>query len=558
MKKLIILLLTILSVTTVSAQTSVNADGTIKHRGNVAIIVEGRSFTFSNGNFVKAVDDESMNVLKTTLRALCMEKFSNMNFGIVNRDDEANAQVKQLIEENKLEDYLNGISVQAKNQGADYLFLVDITNYGENDAAFQIEISTRLISIANNFGYHKLYRSGAIGLGNEADMREKARRLIKEFETSLEEQITEVFPEQYFIAQADGKTWDLGAYQPNGRIESDDKFYAFKLSKSNLQIANNIVPIQILDEVGVATNAKGIGGYAQVKANKNVDASPDIVVFRNLKQPVFSGTMLTTFFGLPYKFDSYEGLVKSRINNAVYSAITENVGTQLIEHDHLPEIRAERELQKSEDFLDGHVVEQMKAIGAQYLIKLENFVMNGTQVSFKMSLISVAQNQIARSVDIVSSIDNIENEMYKQLCERFAWPCVIDNVTGNTLELSSVITLKDGVDCLLQLTKAVKNPTTGEISYSRSDVCTMTLKEYHGNKSIMTIGKVFSEDDMKGLENFSKIGFVTFRVDGSAIKSDKSTTSDVQKKAKKEERKQKVKGFFNKLGGALLQNAGEK
>ena len=128
MNKLFLFLLTILSITTASAQTSVNADGTIKHRGNVAIIVEGRNFTFSDGNFVKTIDDETMQMLKTTLRALSIQKFSNMNFGIVNRDDEANSQVKQLIEENKLEDYLDGISVQAKNQGADYLFLVDITN----------------------------------------------------------------------------------------------------------------------------------------------------------------------------------------------------------------------------------------------------------------------------------------------------------------------------------------------------------------------------------------------------------------------------------------------
>lgn len=64
MNKLFLFLLTILSITTASAQTSVNADGTIKHRGNVAIIVEGRNFTFSDGNFVKTIDDETMQMLK--------------------------------------------------------------------------------------------------------------------------------------------------------------------------------------------------------------------------------------------------------------------------------------------------------------------------------------------------------------------------------------------------------------------------------------------------------------------------------------------------------------
>lgn len=43
-----------------------------------------------------------------------MQKFQNMCFGIVNRDDEATKQVEELIEENKLEDYLDGISAKAK------------------------------------------------------------------------------------------------------------------------------------------------------------------------------------------------------------------------------------------------------------------------------------------------------------------------------------------------------------------------------------------------------------------------------------------------------------
>lgn len=67
----------------------------------------------------------------------------------------------------------------------------------------------------------------------------------------------------------------------------------------------------------------------------------------------------------------------------------------------------------------------MKSIGAMFLLKLEDYQRNGANVSLKVSLISVEQNMILRTVDVVSSIDNIENEMYKQLCDRFAFPCVV-------------------------------------------------------------------------------------------------------------------------------------
>ena len=159
MRQVFLFISTLMLVLGVHAQTAVNQDGSIKFRGNVAIFVDSKCYTFSNGQAVKSIDNGTSTLLKTSLRAIAMEKFQNLSFGIVNRDDEAAKQVEALIEENKLEDYLDGISVRAKNQGADYLYLVRAVVYGENDAAAQIEISTRLMNVQNNLGYHSFYRS---------------------------------------------------------------------------------------------------------------------------------------------------------------------------------------------------------------------------------------------------------------------------------------------------------------------------------------------------------------------------------------------------------------
>ena len=71
----------------------------------------------------------------------------------------------------------------------------------------------------------------------------------------------------------------------------------------------------------------------------------------------------------------------------------------------------------------------------------------------------------------------------------------------------------------------------------------------------MSINKVFSKEDLKNIENNSSIGFVTIRVDGGNIKSDISSQSDVQQKAKKEENKKKTKETFKALGRALLESS---
>ena len=211
-------------------------------------------------------------------------------------------------------------------------------------------------------------------------------------------------------------------------------------------------------------------------------------------------------------------------------------------------------MQKGEDFVDGHVVEQMKAIGAMYLLHLDGYQRAGATVSMKLSLIDVGKNQVVRTVDVVSSLDNIENELYKQLCQRIAFPCLVKREGKSQIELTSVLSLTSGDNCVLELTKPVQNPATGEVTYSRSDVCTLRFDTYMGNKSLLTIGKVFSEDDLADIESASAAGRVTFRINGSEILSGTSAQTDVQQKAEQEEKKQKRKNTLQKFRKSLIEN----
>lgn len=554
MKQIFVIISAIFITLGIHAQTSVNKDGSIKFRGNVAIFVDSKSYTFKNGETVKSVSNETTALLKTTLRAIAMEKFQNIAFGIVNRDDETNRQVEELIEENKLEDYLDGVSARAKNQGADYLYLVEAVIYGEEEKAAQLEISTRLLNVENNMGYHSFFRSDAVSLNDAERTRKEVAKLVDDFSSSLENGLMSIFPEQYYITQTNGKELTLGAYQPNGKILPTDKFYAFKFQKSSMQLGGTSTSIQVLENVAIGQNATIKNGQLTIKADKQIANTSDIVLFRNVAQPAFNGTnqMTMTFFGLNNDEDDFDGMIKGRINNAMFDAITRHAGLQLIEHDHLSSLKKERELQKSEDFIDGHVVEQMRSIGAMFLLKLEDYQRTDAQLSMKLSLISIEQNKILRTIDVVSSIDNIENELFKQLCERIAYPCVIRKIGKDKLELSSVLSLRENDDCVLQLTKAVQNPMTGEVSYSRSDVCSLRFDTYMGNKSIMTINKIISKEDLSDIENNSSAGLVTFRIDGTSVKSDISTKSDIQQKVEKEEKKQRTKEALKGLGKSLF------
>lgn len=474
--------------------------------------------------------------------------FSNACFAIVNRDDEAARQVAETLKENQLEDYLNGLPTVAKNQGADYLFLVDITIYSEEDKAVQYETDIRLINVENNQGYHTFYRSDVI---TQKNMATKASENVEKLRTLISSFISEIFPEQYGVVKGNGKTWLLVPYQPNGRILNDDNFYAFKLKKELFKAGEMKDSILVLQKFAVCKKPTPNGGYVQVKSDVSESDFSDVVLIKDNPYMILRrGLFRATFFGLPYDTDTYDGLAKKRINNAVFSAITRHKGMQLIEHDQLMKLKQERELQKGEDFLDGHVVEQMKAVGAKYLIKLESYKRVDTQVEFKLVLISIADNSILRIVDVNTSIDNIENEMYKQICDRVVYPCVVKKLNKNSYEMATTISLVEGDNCILMSRNEIKNPMTGEVSYSTSDVCSIVVDEYRGNKCILSVDKIIDKELFSSLEKNSLNGLVTFRIDGSKIKSNTSSQSDVAKAVEKQEKAEKRKKLWNALKAA--------
>ena len=335
----------------------------------------------------------------------------------------------------------------------------------------------------------------------------------------------------------------------------DDKWYAFRYTQEQLKIRNQSIPVTVLKKETEAKFDKADGGYCQVKADKALPVSQDIVLFRNQEEPVVTtGYTPITFFALSYNPKTHDGYIKNRVNNAVYDAITRHPGMVLIEQEHLPELKKERELQKTEEFIDGHVVEQMKAIGAQYMLHLDNFVIEGSKVSFQLNMVSVAENRIVRNIDVTTSVDNIENEMYKQVCERLTYPCNVKSIGKKDLAILSGWALKTGEKIEIIANKEIVNPISKEVSYSKVTLCGCIVKEYMGNKFIAEVENIINEDDFKLIEKYSEESALSIKMDGSDIKSDDSEISEVEKANKKQEKKEKRKAFFNKLGNAIKEN----
>ena len=357
----------------------------------------------------------------------------------------------------------------------------------------------------------------------------------------LESFLYSLFPEQYFIAEAKGKDLALGAYQTNGRILPSDKFYAYKFKKEPISLMGQKFDAQIIQPIGSATQAKLEKGKLIVKADTKLNANPEIVLIRNLPEVKISQPSITvTYFGLDYDSESSDGFARQRVNNAMLSAITENPFIQLIEQETIEELHKEREIQKSEDFLNGHTVAQMKAIGAGIILKVDNYISDGTNAQFVLSIIDVASNQIVRQVEIESTLDDLETAILKNLYDRFVSFANVVSADKKGFTIITLSTIPQGTILEFYATIEQKNPLTGEIGCVNSMLVSGEVIASHGQQSVIRpIEKTNLINDYSDLKTFSDANNLSVKIDGSKIKIDT-----------KKENKQK-RSFFDKLNDAV-------
>ena len=92
------------------------------------------------------------------------------------------------------------------------------------------------------------------------------------------------------------------------------------------------------------------------------------------------------------------------IQDAVTNAFLKSKRFDLVEREKMSQLKSEKELQKSEDFIDGSVVEQTKTLGAQYVVMgniSESDVLSKTTNVYMVGNVTTLTAKIAFSIKIV-------------------------------------------------------------------------------------------------------------------------------------------------------------
>lgn len=548
MKRLLLLLSICCYLSSATAQTVTDPNGDKVYRGNIAVFVQENKYVFDT----KKPQQESQAGTpkantETATYAWVMKILQDEGFRVVNRDSKLSQDVKTLINEQKSEDYLDGLSNQAKNQGADWLLMVDMTTLVEENKYITFNYAYRLISVENNIGNHAQSEDKFIWNGEES-FRQEFAQSIERNRVFLVNFLRKFFPVQFGIMGIKGNNITLSAYQPVGSLTANDKAYIYRYSNNKVFYQGKEEDFNVLDLLAVGNGFRSDNGYLVARTNNSIkDIENTFACLTEKNTLALEQRFFTTIIGIPYDINTRDGYLKKRVNQSVYCAVGQLPQLGLIESDLLPKLKAERELQKGEEFMDGHTVEQFKAVGASFLISITNFNVDEKDpdvVSFTLDFLDVASNVAIKTFDVKCHISNLDEAVKYYLSYVFTFPCAIGEVDNTTIAIYSKVPIcaNIGDSFILTYIKTTTSPSGDPIS-QRVELATLKYTEYHGMKHLFTIDKVQNKDDMKHISEYLNTTNFFLLTNFPQPEMLKVTSSEPQKKKE---------GFMSRLAKSIV------
>lgn len=502
----------------------VDKNGEKTYVANVAIVVNEASYNIDGGKMIKS-DVKGRETLKSALTLWLSQQFAQNGFMIVNNDESVNAKINAIIEENKLEEYIDGLAIQAKNVGAQFIALVDYTVYLENNKYASFDYSFRFIDVNSNIAAHR--NSSHQAVCNDVSQFNSASEIaFNKFSAEFKDFFNSQFLAQFVVSEVKGKKTLIYATRPTPLMEDEIVHYykwyyepnCFQGQDLQFCVLDYLSPSVPLGKAKIDTNT----GAIKLNSEEAIKTNPqEILAVAGTKWFSVGTTLLKkyfTFIELPYSENSPEGYVRKSVNQAVYNAITNTPNCNLIiESTLLPELKAERERQKDEAFMYAEnntrkkylEIFQSGAFGAEFLIDIDNFKVNKEdwkKVSFTLNCHIVDKDAQHKSFEISCHLSNINEVLQYHINQYLNTPVSIASYDKKTLSVFSPVYIKANVGDVFELYNHMKitNPMTGEVSYQRTVVAEYEYLEWKGQKHVLELKKVLNKDLFKQMDTLKE------------------------------------------------------
>lgn len=486
------------------AQTATDVNGNKVYNGNsIAIFTKVTKFTVGGiVDIAKVLPGTLEEDLRISLNTMATSAAQNQGLQVVNRDNESFRKTQQWLDESKNEEYIDGLSVRAKSIGATHLLVQDVTFYTYGNAYIVLEIMNDVISVQTNISKRNIRRYRISMTNSVVDIK----RMIAQEKSSIRKYFMDAFPGLFVLQNNGGNIATLAPTSAFG-IDSPDKIFFYRWENIRLPFCGKLVDFSKMELLSVGSDPRVSNGYLQVKLNKKLAPINNLVI--KLGDVLHSECM--TYHHIPLAFmnlklsggNMTDDYCKKQINNAVYNALYDYPCINLIESEELSLVKSERELQKTEEFMDGFVVEQFKASGAKYILNITDYSQKDQYIRLKLSVLNVSTGAIEKDFLIECHISNIDKVIEYYINQIFISPIAIGNYSNKQIKVYPLLPIatNEGEEFSILYNKPLTNPLTGQTSYNRIEIAKCTLTQWNVQEYVMTISQIISKEDFETIGN---------------------------------------------------------
>ena len=567
MKKLFLLIaLVVGQMTQAMAQVVTDENGDKIQGLSIAIYTRLSKYNI-NGDMYEMTDlSELDRQLCTAAQMLPVHAAMVAGMTVVNRDEDA-ADMKKMLEEHKAEAYMDGITFRAKNLGASIILLQDIVMYLKDNRYGITETSYRWMSVETGLASHFSFLE-EYDMTNLDEYREKVSANIHAQMDAVDEFFKNSYPNILVAMETKGKTVTVAPTRPFQAREGDVyHFFTYTNTKSTLQ--GDEVDYTIIEENATGSLSEVKDGLLVIKTDKAIGSIKENMVVTTADP---TRVELKTYahapvavMELPSRPETHEGFCSAMVNNAVYTELSKLRLVTLIENKELSLIKDEYELQKTEDYIDGAVINQYTRCGAKYVLSLSNFSCVGSIVSFTMKLISVEKNTVDKSFLVKCHVSNVADIVSYNLSLLFQIPVAVENATEKEASLLLQIPddAEEGDEYDLNYVREIGNNFTGSTSYVRSTLANLKLKSVQGQRFVFAVKNISNAESYAELlltsPNTRNL-WIAKKVKEPSEKElmkdntiERAVNKRIQKSAQKEVRKEKTKSLLKGIGKGLME-----
>lgn len=519
MKKILTsLLMYIVCSSLLTAQTT-DENGAKNYTANVAVFVNETMYEIENGSIHRA-EIEGRERLKDALTLYMSQYFMQNGFLIVNSDPAINQKINSIVQENKLEEYIDGMSIQAKNVGAQFLALLDYTLYMEKNTDITVDFAFRFINVYTGVSTHRhVTRTNVCYTAN--DVNKLSVDAFKDFTVEFDDFFKHQFIPSFVVSEVNGKKTKLFATRAMQLTNDNVDFYKWynevhKFNGKEIKfccldyLTTSSTP---LSKAKVDMNTQAI----MLNTKKAISENPQSLTAASGVKWFIVGEshspVIYTYLELPYTENSKEAFARKMVNNAVYQAISTHPNQNLIAESEMnPEIKAERERQKSEDFMNTennnyqNLIDKLGsgAMGAQYLISIEDFKLDSNdikKVSFTLKCYGTEENILHKAHNVSCHLSNINEVMDYYINQYLLTLVSVSSFDNKYISLVTTMWLKANVGDIFVLNGIMEiiDPLTGKTVYKRTPIAEYKYIEWKGQKHVLELKTVLNKEMYKNM-----------------------------------------------------------